>query len=40
MPKAPYKTTSMSKNVARAEVGDQPLIWDNKVVAYAQNYAN
>lgn len=28
------------QNVAHAEVGDQPLIWDNKVAAYAQNYTN
>ena len=29
-----------SQNAARAQVGDPPLTWDNKVAAYAQNYAN
>ncbi|GER36387.1 pathogenesis-related protein 1 [Striga asiatica] len=27
-------------NAARAEVGVQPLVWDSKVEAFAENYAN
>ncbi|GMY38828.1 pathogenesis-related protein 1-like [Fagus crenata] len=29
-----------AQNAARAKVGVPPLTWDNKVAAYAQNYAN
>lgn len=28
------------QNQARADVGVEPLTWDDKVAAYAQNYAN
>ncbi|CAK9144996.1 unnamed protein product [Ilex paraguariensis] len=30
----------IAHNAARAQVGVDPMTWDNKVAAYAQNYAN